>query len=309
MTLKQFRTTAISLSLLMLCFSAGAGAAQGTDLQLSVWWEPLEPQQGSLIYVVVAPTNSGVHSVSGSIAGEVLHFHAEDGGRFRALAPIPVNAQGTLPLTFSVSHSADTTYRFVRIPVTAREFRSSRLSVAPRFTSARDSALEARIRLERRLSAQVYEQSHQTPKMWTDPWVAPRDARVTSEFGVRRVFNGQTQSRHYGVDFDGNNGDPIHAANRGVVALTGSFYYSGNTVYVDHGAGLVTIYMHMSEIGVQQGEVVERGQLLGKVGSTGRVTGPHLHWSTKYGDISLDGLTLLRLHGEVQAEVAGPGQP
>ena len=98
-----------------------------------------------------------------------------------------------------------------------------------------------------------------------------------------------------GVDFDGETGDPIVASNRGVVALIGDFYYAGNVVYVDHGKGLITIYMHMTEVDVTEGQVVEGGEQIGKVGATGRVTGPHVHWTARYGRVSVDGMSLFDL--------------
>jgi murein DD-endopeptidase MepM/ murein hydrolase activator NlpD len=87
----------------------------------------------------------------------------------------------------------------------------------------------------------------------------------------------------------------VLAANRGVVALVGDFYYSGRVVYLDHGRGLVTAYLHLSQVDVAAGDTVERGSLVGRVGATGRVTGPHLHWMVRYGRVSLDGLRLLEL--------------
>jgi murein DD-endopeptidase MepM/ murein hydrolase activator NlpD len=109
------------------------------------------------------------------------------------------------------------------------------------------------------------------------------------------VFNGELRSRHLGVDFDGAMGEPVHAANRGVVALVGDFYYAGRVIYLNHGAGIVTAYLHLSEAVVAEGDTVASGQLIGKVGRSGRVTGPHLHWAAKYGVNSLDGATLLAL--------------
>ncbi len=261
-----------------------------------VRWEPGQLQQGTLIYLIVNPnlTDDGI-TITGQMAGQELHFERDPSGEFRAVAPIPVNAMETIPFTFAVVQRADTSHRMVRVPVQPREFRSSRLSVDPRFSDQPDSALRERIRRESGQSVAVSLRSHDTPRMWDGEWIPPRQDRITSEFGVRRVFNGELRSRHYGVDFDGEPGDPIVASNRGVVALVGDFYYSGNVVYLDHGKGLITIYMHMSEVDVTEGQIVERGQQLGRVGATGRVTGPHVHWIARYSRISVDGLSLFDL--------------
>jgi murein DD-endopeptidase MepM/ murein hydrolase activator NlpD len=123
----------------------------------------------------------------------------------------------------------------------------------------------------------------------------PRQARVTSRFGSGRVFNGRVSSSHLGVDYRGSTGDPIYAANRGVVALVDSFYLAGNVVYIDHGDGIVTGYFHMSQPEVAAGDTVNRGQEIGLVGATGRVTGPHLHWSARFGALTIDPADLLSL--------------
>jgi len=113
------------------------------------------------------------------------------------------------------------------------------------------------------------------------------------------------RSRHYGVDFAGQWGAPVHATNRGVVALVADLYYSGTTVLIDHGAGLVTGYFHLSRVFVVPGDTVERGQVIGHVGATGRVTRPHLHWWGTYGEITVDPLDLLRLVPSLEWRATG----
>ena len=93
------------------------------------------------------------------------------------------------------------------------------------------------------------------------------------------MFNGELQSRHTGLDLRGQVGAPVLAAGRGRVVLAGDFYFSGNGIFVDHGLGVHTGYFHLSEILVSEGDMVEKGDLIGRAGATGRVTGPHLHWS------------------------------
>ena len=98
-----------------------------------------------------------------------------------------------------------------------------------------------------------------------------------------------------GTDYAGAVGAPVYAANRGVVRLVDAFYLGGNVVYLDHGAGLVTAYLHLSAQTVAVGDTVQRGEIIGKVGATGRVTGPHLHWITRYGAVTVDPASLLRV--------------
>ncbi len=102
-------------------------------------------------------------------------------------------------------------------------------------------------------------------------------------------------SRHLGVDFRGAVGEPVRAANRGVVALVDNYFLAGNVVYIDHGGGVVTAYFHLSKPLVAAGDTVVRGQRIGLVGATGRVTGPHLHWAARYGTITVNPLDLVAL--------------
>jgi len=106
----------------------------------------------------------------------------------------------------------------------------------------------------------------------------PAEGRLSSRFGLRRIFNGQPRSPHAGLDIAVPSGTPVAAAAAGKVIDTGDYFFNGNTVFVDHGQGLITMYCHLSEIAVQIGDRLQRGQPLGLSGMSGRATGPHLHW-------------------------------
>ncbi len=116
-------------------------------------------------------------------------------------------------------------------------------------------------------------------KLWDGAFHVPlKDVTTGGNFGRRRVLNGQARSPHAGVDFPALKGTPVYAAQSGKVALAEELYYSGNTVVIDHGYGIYTLYAHLSEIDVKAGDAVKSEAEIGKVGATGRVTGPHLHW-------------------------------
>jgi murein DD-endopeptidase MepM/ murein hydrolase activator NlpD len=166
--------------------------------------------------------------------------------------------------------------------------------VAPAFVRP-DSAAAARIQSEIAKSRQVSRRSQESARLWKGPFRLPRTSRITSPFGTARVFNGEVQSRHLGTDFAGAVGAPVRAAGRGVVALVADFYLAGRAIYIDHGAGLVTAYFHLSRTDVRNGQRVVAGQRIGAVGRSGRVTGPHLHWVARYGAISVDPMSLLQL--------------
>ena len=111
---------------------------------------------------------------------------------------------------------------------------------------------------------------------------------LSSKFGVRRFFNGEERNPHSGLDFAVPAGTPIKAPAAGKVILTGNYFFNGNTVFVDHGQGFISMFCHMSKIDVKVGDTVPRGGVVGKVGSTGRATGPHMHWNISLNDVRVD---------------------
>ncbi|PKM30586.1 MAG: peptidase M23 [Gammaproteobacteria bacterium HGW-Gammaproteobacteria-11] len=116
----------------------------------------------------------------------------------------------------------------------------------------------------------------------------PVDGRLSSAFGLRRFFNGEERNPHSGLDFAVPSGTPIRAPAAGEVILVGDYFFNGKTVFVDHGQGLISMFCHLSEIDVQVGDELDRGQVLGKVGATGRATGPHLHWNVSLNNVRVD---------------------
>jgi murein DD-endopeptidase MepM/ murein hydrolase activator NlpD len=270
-------------------------AAVAPDSVAEVAVLPARPAQGSLIQVVLRPSGEAPTAITSDVAGEPLHFEARPAGVFRALAAVPIDAPDTLRLSLVLLRPSRVDTVPVVIPVQRGAYPMERLRVAPKFGAPPDSALAARIRAEGELARGVSRRAHETPRMWSGSWVRPRPSRITSGFGRGREFNGVVQSRHMGTDFAGATGAPVRAANRGIVRLVADFYLAGKAVYVDHGEGLVTGYFHLSEATVAEGDTVSRGQRIGLVGASGRVTGPHLHWIARYGTVSVNPMGLLKI--------------
>jgi hypothetical protein len=296
------RTTALAILLAGAFHKAGA-----QQPRLAI--EPRQPSGGTLVRLTIdrlARHDDSVVAITGTMAGEPLHFRPAANGKLQALGAVPVEVSDSLTVRVQVTwHSeiVDTLtlplkYPHQPVPVAQARGRvagASRLRVDARFTRRMDSLTEARIEHENELAHDVGHRAQNTPQLWTLPFLRPRAARVTSRFGSGRVFNGRVSSSHLGIDYQGHTGDPIHAANRGVVALVDSFFLAGNVVYIDHGNGIVTGYFHMSQPEVAVGDTVRRGQEIGLVGATGRVTGPHLHWSARFGALTIDPADLLSL--------------
>jgi murein DD-endopeptidase MepM/ murein hydrolase activator NlpD len=263
-------------------------APEPPDLQ----WRPALPLQGSLVVLVVRTSGrDAAPLVTGTLAGEPLHFEADSQGRFVTLGGIPLNTGDTITVRVSVNG-----HEFVMpLPVAHRTSTRELLRTAPRFTDRPDSALAVRLERERFRVRELSRRTHATLRQWSAPFARPREAQINSGFGLEREFNDVVESRHLGTDFAGRRGAPVRAANRGVVALVDDLFYSGRTIYIDHGAGLLTGYLHLDRALVAEGDTVQRGQLIGQVGATGRVTGPHLHWLARYGAVAVDPLDLLNI--------------
>lgn len=132
-------------------------------------------------------------------------------------------------------------------------------------------------------------------KLWRGQFVIPVEGKLARTFGLRRVINGQARNPHSGEDIYAPEGTPIAASNDGTVKLTGDFFFSGKSIVLDHGLGLYTMYFHLSEVSVREGERVSKGQTIGRVGATGRATGPHLHWGMRLNGARVNPLSLMKL--------------
>ncbi len=184
------------------------------------------------------------------------------------------------------------------LEVGAKEFPTRRLTVDEKFVTPPAEAL-SRIKLERERVNAIFAST--TPeKLWHGSFLLPVPGKVISAFGKRNIYNGQPRSPHTGTDFRGASGTPIRAPNAGNVVLAADLYYSGNTVILDHGLGMYSYLGHMSSFSVKEGEQVKAGDIIGKVGATGQVTGPHLHWTVRLVESRIDPLSLVSILGSAK---------
>jgi murein DD-endopeptidase MepM/ murein hydrolase activator NlpD len=179
------------------------------------------------------------------------------------------------------------------LQVLPKAFPVQRIQVEEKYVTL-DPKAEKRSEEESKKLQAIWRSS--TPqKLWQGRFIPPVVSQLTSGFGRRRIVNSQPRSPHAGVDLKATTGTPIKAANGGKVVLAEDLYFSGNTVVLDHGLGLYTYYGHCSTMAVKPGDSVVRGQVIGEVGATGRVTGPHLHWACRLGEARVNPLELTKV--------------
>lgn len=209
--------------------------------------------------------------------GKPLLTIREDGQRWIAIVGLDLN------VTTGTQHIELADGRQLAFNVGAREYAQQHITLKNRSQVNPDPAQLARI--ERELKEQTDAYAHFSPRQPSNLlFDRPVPGRQSSPFGVRRFFNGEERNPHSGLDFAASAGTPIKAPAAGQVILVGDYFFNGKTVFVDHGQGLISMFCHLSAIDVDLGQEVARGGVLGKVGSTGRATGPHLHWN-----VSLNG--------------------
>ena len=226
---------------------------------------------------------------------KVEFFPAGDGPGWYALAGVDVDARLGASILKIIVHEPGNSYDFSQtVEIHPSNYRTSSLMVEPRYVEP-DPEQMIRIKAEVELKNQVFSQ-HAVQPLWDGSFHRPVQAQATDSFGTRRLFNGKLASTHKGMDFRVGTGTVVRSAYRGVVVLARPLYYEGNCVVIDHGMGLWTISMHLSEIDVKEGQFLAQGERIGLSGATGRVTGPHLHWAVRWQNSYLDPAKLLRFN-------------
>lgn len=263
-------------SALLAALVASLAVGQGQVLRLDVAGEP------------------GLAAVSVNWNDRVIPF-AKDGDDWFTLIGIDLEWPSGRHRAVVTLTGSDGRVRQVErwIDVAERQFPTTRLTVAPGYV-ALSPENEARAARERAEIEAVYARITPEP-LWTEPFIVPiPGATGGRNFGHRRIFNDQPRAPHSGADLAAATGTEIRAANSGRIVLAKELFFSGNAVFIDHGLGIVSVYLHLSQILVEPGMPVERGQVIGRAGATGRVTGPHLHWGVRAQGARVDPFSLLR---------------
>lgn len=233
------------------------------------------PVPGGVAVVDLGPAANPQAPAPTARWGEQPLAVVRENGRWFALFGIPLD---TLPGELEIRvFRGSTAGEALAVPIQAKNYPEQRLTVRDRRKVEPTPEDLARIEREQQITQAVKQRfSAGTPDSALEQ---PAPGPLSSRFGLRRIFNGQPRNPHAGLDVAAGTGTPVRAPAAGVVANTGDYFFNGNTVFLDHGQGLITAYMHLSRIAVRPGQQVVRGETLGAIGSTGRVTGPHLHWA------------------------------
>lgn len=294
---RRRRKTALFVVFLFLGLPGNAGRAAGPPAafpEVEIGWFPKEPKQGEVLHIWVRAAE-GVRVDGGRLLSRQMHFarSARQPGRWDALVGIDM---GQAPGTYKASVRLEAGGGLDRdetpsIRVLPQAFGEEHLTVADSKVHLSAQDLARANREKARISSLLSEETGK--RLWQGPFLVPVEGRQGSPFGLRRWINGERRSPHTGMDIKAPEGEPVQAANNGRVALVGDFFFSGKSVFLDHGQGIYSMYFHLSEIRVVEGQELEKGEVLGLVGMTGRATGPHLHWGVRVGGACVDPVSLV----------------
>lgn len=280
------RGGALAAGLLALLAAAGPAAGSGQEdpareperlsIRLSSW----EPRQGDPVLVEVV-SDVPADAMVLVWQGKEYTMRRDSGADFRTLFGVDLQAPaGRVPVAWLAMRAGEIVSRAERtVEIRERNFPVQKLTLPEKMTRFDEKTLE---RIEREASALSERFSRvSTPAMWSIPFLPPVADFRPGPFGSRRIINGEPRSPHAGIDLVLPEGTPVVAIAEGMVAFAGEQFFGGNSVVLDHGGGLFSVYYHLKEYGVSTGGHVARGQRIGSVGMSGRATGPHLHFGVR----------------------------
>jgi hypothetical protein len=253
--------------------------------------------QGEVVQILLRGATDGSRAL-GFWQGRPFEFFKIDDDHYGSLLGIDLKlAAGTYPLKVEVdSPGGNPLTRRTSIEVVKKDFGVQRLSLPANMVTL-DSATLKRVKREgAKFSRLWYRQNPH--RYWQGSFVRPVPGKRTTPFGLRRILNGEPRSSHSGVDLRAAEGELVRATNHGKVILVGDFYFHGKAVVIDHGWGIYSMYFHLSRVDVAEGDFVGKNAIIGLAGSTGRATGPHLHWGVRIGGARVDPFALLRVTSE-----------
>lgn len=288
----------LHFALLPLLFSASS--LMGSDFRITHQERSLQPGE-VVLYTLLAP--EPLREMKAKAFGKQFLFSAVSGGEmWEGLVGVDLETEaGKYKVEFIGTTPSGQELRSIEsLEIKAKEFPVRHLSVDEKYVSPPAEVME-RINQESKLIREIFGKTT-SGRYWKGRFVRPVPGQANSSFGKRSVLNGQPRSPHTGTDFTSAKGTPVKAPNAGKVVLVRDLYFAGNTVIIDHGQGLYSYFAHLSAFKVEEGEEVEPGKVVGLVGATGRVTGPHLHWTLRLAETRVDPLSLMEVLEKVGSE-------
>lgn len=262
------------------------GLPAGTHTQLS-------GKQGEVLVVTIPVPGKPDRVVGHLLKREIVFFPIRSGEYAGLLGLDMQDKPGQHELKVEMIYADRTEYHRVAILLNKEDFKAQHLKLPKKMVDL-DSKTLARVRKESTVLHQSFESVLPKP-LWASEFIEPVKGRISGRFGSRRVINGQHKRPHSGEDIAAPKGTPVVAMNTGMVRLTMDHFFTGKGVILDHGLGLFSMYFHLSAVDVTQGQMVEKGHPIGKVGATGRATGPHLHWGVRLNGSRIDPYSLLKV--------------
>lgn len=280
---------------ILAVFIMTACMACGQTMPTPLSWQPVKLTNGSPVLFQLA-VKGDAESVSGEWLGHSFPFFSgRRRGSWYALAGVPLQTPaGVYTLRISEQFANGRTVKVERqIKTSTAVFKKIPIRVARQFTEPSKTQLAA-ISIDKGVKEKTFSAVSEQ-RLWSGPFRAPVSAPVSDLFGTERVINGEVKSRHQGLDYATPAGTPVRAINRGTVILARPMFFEGNFIVIDHGYGLLSLYLHLSEFKVKEGELVSGGQVIALSGGTGRATGAHLHLAIRWQGVYLDPAKLLGL--------------
>jgi len=258
-----------------------------TSNSFNIKAQPTEAFPGDVIFLKITSDNASIPEAF--FRGKEIKFYKLQENEYGAFIPVDIN---TPPDDYSINVKSAGIGASLSVKIKPYAFPTKKITLpeAKVTLSPEDS-----LRVEREYLMQEEIWKYATEKSWGGGFISPTDTAVSEKFGVTRIMNEKKNSVHLGIDMKGKSGAPVKAINSGRVVMRDKLFYGGNTLIIDHGMGLLSVYMHLSGFNFESGAEVAKGDVIGFIGMTGRATGPHLHMSVKLQGVSINPEALMKL--------------
>jgi murein DD-endopeptidase MepM/ murein hydrolase activator NlpD len=285
------RIDRLFLLCIVVLFAAGMSCPAFAGEQTTAPEVTLEPKKvgpGDILIVTVKNVSG---PVEGTFNGKKVYFSPSKES-VKAVLGIDLLTE---PGTYDLQIAAAGTALQRTVTISEKAYPTQRLTL-PRDMVELSPENEARVEREQKKMAAIW--PNENARLWLGSFLNPLEGEIVTSFGVRRIINKIPKNPHSGVDVSGNEGDPVRSPNGGTVVLVDDQFYSGRSLVIDHGQGIYTMFFHLSKVLVRPGQEVKKGDVVARVGSTGRSTGPHLHWGVRMQGARVDPLELIKLNLE-----------